>query len=498
MTIDKFNINSIAVIGGGPSGIASVYEFLHTTKDGKSTVGGSNAENPAFTKVVGFEQKNKVGGSWAPSIEVPDLPEDELWGRNYYDADVIHPKVEIPKGLSNHSVESPLVTDGVNNDNQWRRSAVYPGLYTNVPRRFLRFSSIKYTPPSKLAEIDPLISYKEVGQVLDKFVDDNKLLDHFRLNTQVQDVQKDEEGKWLLTLRHSTPEGKDEWYTEKFDAVVIASGHYSVPFIPYIEGLNSAPKGTIVHSKSFRTVDQFKDKNVLVVGSSLSGIDIIQYIEPVVKSLTISRTPGKQEIFPWITKAATSFSNKPRISKIDGKTVFFEDGSKLEDVDKILFATGYHWHYPYIGEKFLELTKPGYANKATGGSRVKGLYRDTFNIEDPTLAFIGVQITSVQFHSFEAGAVGIAGVWSNSKRLPSKDAQKEWETKRLVETSDDYIFHYYPWDIVQKEFIDVLLEYAPDDRPYILEGEDFGDYPKALEAAERAFYDIKAGKYSLD
>lgn len=59
-------------------------------------------------------------------------------------------------------------------------------------------------------------------------------------------------------------------------------------------------------------------------------------------------------------------------------------------------------------------------------------------------------------------------------------------------------FHYYPWDIVQKEFIDVLLEYAPDDRPYILEGEDFGDYPKALEAAERAFYDIKAGKYSLD
>lgn len=500
MTIDNFNIKSVAIIGGGPGGLASAYELLHTSADGKSTVGGAEPDTPAFTKVVGFEQKNKVGGSWAPSIDVPDLPEDDIWSKEYFDAGVIHPKVEIPEDVNSggYTEEKPFVTKGVNNDNQWRRSAVYPGLYTNVPRRFLRFSSIEYTAPSKLAEIDPLIGYREVGEVLDNFVDKNKLLDHFRLNTQVQDVQKDKEGKWVLTLRHNTSEGKDEWYTEKFDAIIIASGHYSTPYIPYIEGIETAPKDTIIHSKSFRTVDQFKDQNVLVVGSSLSGIDIIQYISPVVKSLTISRTPDKPEIFPWITKAATSYPNRPRITKIEGKTVQFADGSKLDDVDKILFATGYHWHYPYISEKFLELSKPGHRATATGGSRLKGLYYDTFSIEDPSLAFGGVQMTSVQFHSFEAGAAAIAGIWSNSKRLPSKEDQKQWEAQRLEATVDSYIFHYYPWDIVQKEWIDILFEFAPKERQYILEGEDFGDYPKALDAAERAFNDIKAGKYSLD
>lgn len=233
-----------------------------------------------------------------------------------------------------------------------------------------------------------------------------------------------------------------------------------------------------------------------MIGSSLSGVDIIQYIAPVVKNLTISRKPGKPEIFPWITKAATSFPNKPKVIKIDGSAVFFEDDSKLEDIDLILFATGYHWHYPYLSESFLKLTKPGYKNTPIGGSRVKGLYYDTFNIEDPTLGFIGIQLTSLKFHSLETGAAGLAGIWSNSKNLPSKEEQLKWETERLNATIDNYIFHYYPWDIVEKEWVEKVFKFAPNNRKYILEGEDFTDYERALTAAESAFYDTKDGKLS--
>ena len=54
----SLNIDSIGIIGAGPGGLASLYEFLHTNKDGTSTVGtGKRAETPAFSKIVAFEQK---------------------------------------------------------------------------------------------------------------------------------------------------------------------------------------------------------------------------------------------------------------------------------------------------------------------------------------------------------------------------------------------------------------------------------------------------------
>jgi len=513
MTIDQlnnnFNIKSIAVIGGGPGGLASVYEFLHTSSTGESTVGGKEPTSPAFTKIIGFEQKDRVGGTWATSIDEPDLPDENLWKDEYYDGDVIHPRVEIPKKLiddddDEYTVDNPLIVDGVNNDNQWRRSGVYPGLYSNVPRRFLRFSSIEYLKNESNKfyhdKIDPLVKYQEISNILSIFTKKNNLLNHYRLNTQVENVSKDPiTNEWVLYLRHSNVNtGKDEWYIERFDAVVIASGHYSVPYIPYIPGLETVPNGMILHSKSFRNVKEFRNKKVLIVGSSISGVDLIQYIEPICSELIISRSPNKSEIYPWITKTVTSFLNKPKISKINGKKIYFQDGSILENVDKIIFATGYHWHYPYISEDFLRLTKPGFNSKATSGSRIEGLYYDTFNINDPTLGFVGIQLTSIQFHCLETSASALAGIWSNIKKLPTREEQLEWEFKRVEKIGNDYKFHYYPYDVVQSQWIDELFKYAPIGRKYILKDEDFSDFEIALKTAENAFHDIRNGKYSID
>lgn len=57
-------------------------------------------------------------------------------------------------------------------------------------------------------------------------------LDRFLvLNTTVEDVTEDHDG-WKLTLRRYDPVPKvDIWWTERFDALVIANGHYSVPYV---------------------------------------------------------------------------------------------------------------------------------------------------------------------------------------------------------------------------------------------------------------------------
>lgn len=61
--------------------------------------------------------------------------------------------------------------------------------------------------------------------------------------------------------------------TGSYDAVVVASGHYNIPFIPQTKGINEWSKqypGNITHSKFFRRPEDFKDKVHNLVAHFLS------------------------------------------------------------------------------------------------------------------------------------------------------------------------------------------------------------------------------------
>lgn len=71
-------------------------------------------------------------------------------------------------------------------------------------------------------------------------------------------------GQWELTLRRESEiQAGDEWWVERFDAVVVASGHFNVPWIPAVEGLDeleSSRPGSVLHSKMYRGRDGFTGK----------------------------------------------------------------------------------------------------------------------------------------------------------------------------------------------------------------------------------------------
>ncbi|XP_034560431.1 dimethylaniline monooxygenase [N-oxide-forming] 2-like [Notolabrus celidotus] len=71
---------------------------------------------------------------------------------------------------------------------------------------------------------------------------------------------------------------------------------------------------------------------------------------------------------------------KPNVKEIRGSTVVFDDGSIVEKVDTIVFATGYNYGFPYLPDNALYKT----------GHRV-GLYKHVFapNLEHSTLAVVG-------------------------------------------------------------------------------------------------------------
>ena len=81
-------------------------------------------------------------------------------------------------------------------------------------------------------------------------------------------------------------------WTRTFDAVVSATGNYSDPRMPDLQGMQSFP-GAQMHSHSYRHREQFAGQSVLVLGASFSGQDSIDTCTPVSheysQALTISQ-----------------------------------------------------------------------------------------------------------------------------------------------------------------------------------------------------------------
>ena len=86
-------------------------------------------------------------------------------------------------------------------------------------------------------------------------------------------------GHWVLNLHDI---GNEAIFSAAFDHLISAVGHEHIPSEPRIQGSEEwAQSGTgreIIHSMYYRNPQDFKGKNVLMVGAGVSGIDISRLI----------------------------------------------------------------------------------------------------------------------------------------------------------------------------------------------------------------------------
>lgn len=504
--MSEFEVRSVAVIGAGPGGLGALYELLHTNRDGSSSVGKKKSNDLCFSKVVAFEQKTCIGGLWAPTGFHRDPcfpPQEILESERYNDPCVIDPKKQCPKDLDGTTLKNPL-TRNVDKKKtlDWDGSGIFPELFSNVPSRFMRFSYIpnedEYLNRDRL--IYPFVTLSEINTRLSKFVEGEGLNQHVRLRSKVEDVSKNSRGRWTLTIRKKCEkEGVEKWYKEEFDAVILAVGHYCVPHIPLIKGLsdfNKVNPGILMHAKAFRSREVFKNKKVLIMGSNLSSTNLLQYCVPLASQTFMSKR-GPSKFFPWIDRAVQSkgIVIKPAIKEINSQSgeITFVDGSKEKDFDLILLATGYHYHYPFMNGVVKTST-------SSHSSRVEGFYYNTFFIEDPTLAAVGVTVSPITFHSIEASAAAICGVWSNCKKLPSKESQRKWELRRIQETGDNIRFHYYFPREIKEKFFDEIFRFSPQGRhhPFKDEAIHLSEIDDGISSIESLFYKLKDNEVSVE
>lgn len=131
-------------------------------------------------------------------------------------------------------------------------SPIYAGLHTNLPKSVMCFQDAPF--PEK----DPLyLHHTHVLKYLTDLAETENLLPLIRFSTLVEKVEFDHD-EWKVSVKNG-----NKRYTQMFDAVVVATGHYAVPFVPDIPGLvelNENKRIPVMHSRDYRHPDGFKDK----------------------------------------------------------------------------------------------------------------------------------------------------------------------------------------------------------------------------------------------
>jgi len=212
--------------------------------------------------------------------------------------------------------------------------------------------------------------------------------DWIRFSTVIRSVEYDADSGDFTVTAHDLV--ADRMYKERFDHVIVASGHFSTPNVPEYPGFDTFT-GRIVHAHDFRDAREFTGKDVLVVGSSYSAEDIgsqcWKYGAKTVTSCYRSAPMG----FNW----PDNWEEKQALVKVEDGAAVFADGTSKK-VDAIILCTGYKHYFPFLPDDLRLKTKNRLATA--------DLYKGVVYAHNPKLFYLGMQDQWFTFNMFDAQA----------------------------------------------------------------------------------------------
>jgi trimethylamine monooxygenase len=401
----------VAIIGAGPSGMAQLRAFQSAREKG--------AEIP---ELVCFEKQKDWGGMW-----------NYTW------------------------------RTGTDENGEPVHGSMYRYLWSNGPKECLEFAD--YTFEEHFGK--PIASYPPREVLWDYIrgrVEKAGVRPYIRFNTPVRHVSFDAETRKFTVTAQDFSSGSTT--QEEFDYVVNACGHFSTPNAPTFPGFENFG-GRILHAHDFRDALEFKDKHVLLIGSSYSAEDIgSQCYKYGAKSITSCyRTAPMGYHWP------DNWEEKPLLQRVRGNIAYFADDTH-KHIDAIILCTGYQHHFPFLPDELRLKT----------GNRLwpLNLYKGIFWEDNPGLIYLGMQDLWYSFNMFDAQAWYARDVILGRIALPSKAEMTshslEWRAREEKLVTNQEMFEF------QGSYIQDLL--------------DATDYPNFdIEGVNRTFLEWKHDKH---
>jgi len=362
---------SVAVIGAGAAGLCAARHL--------------SAQHPKIRTVV-YEQASSVGGTW---VYTENIGKDE-------------------HGQPVHS-------------------SMYKNLRTNLPKEVMAFPDFPFPD----IEDTSFLHHSKVLEYLESYKKHFDLEKLIRFNTvvsKVDPVLTEKKSKWEVTTRCLKSELIE---TNVFDSVMVCNGHYSVPVIPSIPGIEKF-SGSFLHSHDYRTPEQYQGESVLILGGGASGTDICMELSQHAAQVYLSHNN------PLLTtRMPSNVAQVKGVESCIGSGGFLlTDGSKVQ-CSAVILATGYEYTFPFLSEK---------CKITVENRRVQALYKHLVNIEHPSMCFVGIPVQICPFPQFDLQIRYFVKLLTGEVKQPSKDEmyadterEMEWK-KNNLEMPEKY-FH---------------------------------------------------------
>lgn len=356
----------VAIIGAGPSGLAQLRAFESAKKAGLE-----------IPEVVCFEKQPNWGGLW-----------NYTWRT----------------GLDKYG--EPV------------HGSMYRHLWSNGPKECLEFTDYSFDEHFGR----PISSYPPREVLYDYIkgrVEKSDARRYIEFDTVVRWISySDETGKFTVVVNNLK---KNQVREEEFDYVVVATGHFSTPNVPYFEGIERFP-GRVLHAHDFRSADEHIGQRLLLIGSSYSAEDIgVQCFKHGAKSVTMSYR-SRPMGFKW----PKGMKEVPVVERFDGDKAIFKDGTE-ESFDSVILCTGYLHKYRFLPDELRLQTH----NRLYP----PGLYKGVFWQQQPKLIYLGMQDQYYTFNMFDVQAWFARDVMMGRVRLPRAE-EREGDIAKWVEREE--------------------------------------------------------------
>jgi dimethylaniline monooxygenase (N-oxide forming) len=350
-------------------------------------------------------------------------------------------------------------------------SAAYDTLHLNSSRAMTQWPD--HPMPSDWPDYP---SAAQVESYLNGYADRFGVRERYRFETTVDHAARRPDGGWDVRL--SSGEVRD------YDLLVAANGHHHEPNRPTLPGRFD---GEVIHAHDYRTRDQLRDRDVVVLGLGNSAMDIVAQAAKVGRSATLAARRGyhvlpkylfgkpldqwpndprvpfalrravltallraghgtmssfglpepdhalgsshptvSEDVFDELRRGAITV--EPMIARLDGGEVEFVDGSRVR-ADLVVLATGYRIVFPFLDPDVLSAPANDIA-----------LFRNVFDPRWDDLAVVGlVQTVGSNIRMAHAQAQ-LVGDWATGRyALPEPGRMREAIAANTAELRARYV-----------------------------------------------------------
>jgi len=361
---------SVAVIGAGAAGLCAARHL---------------SAHPRVRATV-YEQSSSVGGTW---VFTENIGKDQ-------------------NGLPVHS-------------------SMYKNLRTNLPKEVMAFPDFPF-PENKETSF---IHHSEVLEYLETYEKHFGVDKHIKFNTlvsKVNPVLSEENTKWEVTTECLKTK---EVETNLYDSVMVCNGHYSVPVVPKIPGIEKF-SGSFIHSHDYRIPEAYQGDSVLILGGGASGTDIC-----------IELSHHAAQVYLAHNNPLLTTRLPPNVAQVRGVqscigpgAFLLTDGSKVQ-CSAVILATGYEYTFPFLSES---------CKITVENRRVQALYKHLVSVEHPSMCFIGIPLQICPFPQFDLQIRYFVKLITGQVKLPTKaemyaDSEQEMEWKKNNLQMPEKYFH---------------------------------------------------------